>query len=118
MNKDLLQSVILEVLEQHRGRGNPIRSPELEQTFFHQTGMKVDGSQIRAAMNALRKDGVLIGSASGSSPKGYYMIETWNEYDQFIQRELGARLVDLSQTISAMNKSAERKLLTLQPELF
>jgi hypothetical protein len=121
MNKtDELKTIIVKELidNGHIGRQNTILCQYLIDNIYRDYRITCTEAEIRRAISSARKDGCLIGSASTAKPHGYYMIQTMDEFNNFIQQEIGARLADLSQTVRAMEKSAEKKLvIPIQPEL-
>jgi hypothetical protein len=107
-NKEKLGHVILQQLSRYdRDRQHPILCPDLINEIWNEYKVQVKPEEVRGAVNAMRKSGFMIGSSSGKSPKGYYMINNQQELDEFINDELGARLADLSRTIEAMKISAK-----------
>jgi hypothetical protein len=120
MTKTYLENMIITILNNgHQGRINAIKCPDLIKELLTGYGLETTSVEIRSAVNTLRKNGNLIGSASGSKPHGYFMIETSQEFNDFIQQELGARLADLSWTIKAMNTAAYVRFNDAhQPTLF
>lgn len=63
--------------------------------------------QVRTCIVDLRKRGYLICSSSGDT--GYYLAATRAEFDDFIQREYMGRIVDMQETVMAMEGEAKRR---------
>jgi len=68
--------------------------------------------EIRGIVRELRLNGYLIGSGD----KGYYLCETWEEYNKFRAREI-ATINSTNEMLNAMKKSAELKW-SKQEDLF
>ena len=60
---------------------------------------------MREQIKQLRRDGHLICSAPGTGG-GYWLAVNMAEYEEFEQSEYKAKIVDMSETMNAMRKSA------------
>jgi hypothetical protein len=115
MDKQLARAVI-NLMRFHVGRANTIKKPDAMYEL-NCMGFPLDERQFRGAINCLRKYGVLIGSAS-SKPRGYWLIASRDEYDEFIEREILSRIKDLRETQVAMDASAYRAFGVKQYSMF
>lgn len=71
------------------------------------SGHRTNERAVRQAIHDLRRDGHLICSAPGEDG-GYYLAASLQEFDEFIQRELHPKAMDLLETERAMKASARR----------
>ncbi len=97
---------ILRALSFHKGKENAVSRAALLDDM-HRYGMN-DERQMRALINRLRKEGHLICSAGGTSG-GYYLPASMDEYQEYRDRELHPRALDLLEQEKAMDKAAERQ---------
>lgn len=102
-----LDRAILRVLGYHHGRSAAIGREDLV-SQVKRLGFACHERQLREMIKQLRRDGHLIGSAPGEDG-GYYLISCKEEYDDFIASEFRAKIVDMEQTLRAMNISADRE---------
>ena len=70
---------------------------------------------MRACINELRKAGHLICSTGGEGG-GYYLPEDWEEMNEFIERELHPRAMDLLEQEKALIAEAEKRWGRYSPE--
>lgn len=63
---------------------------------------------MRAQINLLRKQGVLIYSAGGHGG-GYYIARDWGELEDYIRQELRPRAIDLLEQEKALKTGARRE---------
>ena len=96
---------ILKILSSHKGRVKAILGDELTEKV-QLSGYMVDNRTVRLQISQLRKSGILIGSAPGRSG-GYYICDSPDELDKFVQEEYLAKIADMRETLSAMQKSAK-----------
>lgn len=61
--------------------------------------------QMRSGITNLRKFGHLICSSSGDG--GYYLAADLKEYEEFSEQEYRSKIIDMSQTLNAMDSSAK-----------
>ena len=101
-----LDRALLRTLSFHVGRERAILRSDLLQAISL-LGFNVSERAMRAQISQLRKAGHLICSAPGENG-GYYLPATPEEFDEFVQQEYRAKIVDMQETLSAMQKSAER----------
>ena len=98
-----LERCILSILDKRKGITNAVKKGEII-ALTRANGFKVSNErQIRLAISHLRKQGVLIGSTNAD---GYFMCATLQEWQYVKDTELLARVRDISETVSIMDKSA------------
>jgi hypothetical protein len=102
-----LDRVLLRVFGFHIGRENAIGRGELVEVL-KANGMNVNERLARRAIHDLRRDGHLICSAPGEDG-GYYKARSHQEVDEFINRELHPKAMDLLETEKAVRESAKRQ---------
>lgn len=102
-----LDRALLRVLAFHNGRENAIGRGEMVDTLKRH-GFDVHERQARQVIHDLRRDGHLICSAPGEAG-GYYMAQSNREVDDFIQRELHPKAMDLLETEKSIRESAKKK---------
>lgn len=101
-----LDRAVLRILSYHVGRANAIgRQALLMRLGDH--GFKVKERAARLCISQLRKAGSLICSAPGEDG-GYYLPQDAAEFDDFVRLEYEAKIIDMRETLSAMQRSAER----------
>jgi len=104
-----LEKHILQALSNRVGKDNAIKRSSLLSTINSIPGFEnVSDRQLRKSINDLRKAGNLIASLA-TEDGGYYLISSLEEFDEFIQRELGAKIADMSLTVKAMSESARQQ---------
>jgi hypothetical protein len=113
-----LERAILRVLSFHIGKDQAIDKPDLLKELRRlgfgkkardlnaQTSYETFERQARLCIVELRKHGHLICSSSGDS--GYYIASTVEEYEEFAQVEYRSKIVDMSETLRAMDEGAKR----------
>lgn len=102
-----LDRAILRILSFRKGRDNAIGRADLVKELA-KLGIKTNERAMRAQISQLRKSGHLICSAPGVEG-GYYLPATPDEFDDFVQQEYRAKIVDMQETLSAMQRSAEQQ---------
>lgn len=102
-----LDRALLRILTFHNGRENAIGRGEMVNTL-KQHGFDVHERQARQVIHDLRRDGHLICSAPGEAG-GYYMAQSNKEVDEFIQRELHPKAMDLLETEKSIREAARQK---------
>jgi DNA-binding transcriptional regulator PaaX len=102
-----LDRALLRILSYHSGRQNAIGRGELVANL-RRHGFHVSERAMRAQISQLRKAGYLIGSAPGSDG-GYYLIQSAQEFDEFVRMEYRAKIADMSETLRAMQKAADSR---------
>jgi hypothetical protein len=113
-----LERLVCRVLESRRGEENAIRRDALLDCAQRQPGFEeVTDRQIRAAIEKLRNQGVLIGNLSDGG--GYYLVESREEYKAF-RAMYGSRAFTILNTLEVMDHEAEIRwgLPAEQPSLF
>mgnify|MGYP001562473919 CR=1 FL=1 len=105
---DELGAAILSILTQAGvGRRNALGRGEL--TFAVQgKGYGVHERQVRYCIHDLRRAGHLICSAPGAGG-GYYLAANRTEFEEFCQRELHPKALDMLETEKAMKASARQQ---------
>lgn len=102
-----LDRALLRVLSFHNGRENAIgRGAMVETLKAH--GFDVSERQARQAIHDMRREGHLICSAPGENG-GYFMAESRRDVDEFIDREIHPKAMDLLETEKSIRESAKRK---------
>jgi DNA-binding transcriptional regulator PaaX len=109
-----LDRAVLRVLSFHPGRSNAIGRGALIGEL-KTLGFKVHERQVRAQINQLRKNGMLIGSAAGEQG-GYFICTNIEEFEEFANAEFRSKLADMQDTLSTMQKAAEKKWGRYSPE--
>jgi len=101
--------IILKFLAYHVGRENAIKRRDLLEQLHTYPGLKdMQDRHLRIEINRLRKEGQLICSAA-CEDGGYFMAGSLEEYTEFAQRELGAKIADMSATLRAMEQAARQQ---------
>lgn len=105
-----LDRAILRVLGYHAGKDQAIDKDELiRQLNLLGYGNKLRYAtferQIRLTIVALRKNKHLICSSSGEG--GYFIARDRAEYDEFAQVEYRSKIIDMSETLRAMDEGAQ-----------
>jgi predicted DNA-binding transcriptional regulator YafY len=112
-----LDRALLRALSSHLGRSNCITRDQLIRSLYP---YEIHERQLRQQIRLLRRQGYLIGSAPGENG-GYYLITSPQEFQSFLQEQYVAIIADMSETASAMRKSAEQifdPIELRQPALF
>ena len=102
-----LLGAVQHVLTFHVGRRNAIPRFELVREVNRITSREYSERQVRAAVNALRKQGHLILSAGGADG-GYWMAKSRKEVEEFLVREVRSRYRDLVEMEKAIRAAADR----------
>jgi DNA-binding transcriptional regulator PaaX len=102
-----LDRAILRVVSQRMGKRSAIGRKDLVKQVA-MLGFHAHERQVREAIKTLRREGHLICSAPGETG-GYWLAENMADYADFEQSELLAKIADMSETMSAMRKSAKEK---------
>jgi hypothetical protein len=121
-----LDRAILRILSFHKGQENGISAKSLLEDLarlgFDYISCDRNGNKnyndrpVRAQIVMMRRNGCLIGAKPG---KGYYLITSRQEYEDFKQAEYAAKIKDMSETMRAMDKTAEAEFGSgYQPVLF
>lgn len=100
-----LERATVQVLRFHVGLAKAIKRADILRDLAA-LGYTPDERQFRLAVHKLRKAGWLIASLSST---GYFFAETRQEYDEFRDKELTARLADLTETRTAMDAAARQR---------
>lgn len=101
-----LDRAVLRVISMHPGKDAAITKPRFLADLA-QIGFKVNERQLRKTIVDLRKDGHLICSSSGDA--GYYLADSYAEYQEFSQVEYRSKIIDMSETLHAMDDSAKSR---------
>ena len=102
----------LRALTFHIGKENSIRRDELafelrRMGFGNLIELPTFDRHMRAAIADLRKDGHLVCSSSGDG--GYFLARDRAEYDEFAQVEYRSKIIDMNQTLQAMDQAAAKR---------
>lgn len=112
-----LDRAVLRVLASRIGRDRAVGRKELT-ALVGRLGFHAHERQVRETIKQLRRDGHLICSAAGEDG-GYYMAKDRQEYNEFRQAEFAAKIVDMNETLRAMDAAAERQFgKAMQKSLF
>lgn len=113
-----IEKTVMQVLSDCQGRDNAISRHALL-SLVQSVHPKTSDRQLRACINQLRKDGVMICSTGGEDG-GYWTPANWDELSEYIEREIHSRLVDLAEQESALKKAGEERwgYLTKQERMF
>ena len=87
-NQNNYKQRLLSILFFHRGKKNPIDMGELfRRVFDEEYNNKINGTRaLRRLITELRWEGHLIGSTTGKTGHGYYMIVDQEERAQYLQK--------------------------------
>lgn len=102
-----LERAVLRTLEKRVGREMAISRQELVKTIVS-LGCSASDRAIRAKINELRKQGVLICSAGGHDG-GYWLAKDRQEVDAFLGAEIRSKAMDLLETANAMSEAARER---------
>jgi hypothetical protein len=100
-----LDRAIMRVLSYHVGREKAIGRESLLVALLD-VGFRVQDRVARAAINDLRKRGQVICSAGGEGG-GYWLAKSWEELNEYHQRELHPRAMDLLEQERSQRQAAE-----------
>lgn len=108
-----LPRAVLSVMRLHVGLENAIGKGNLIEEmkrmgFLRKITLVSAERKTREVIKRLRREGYLICSSSGEG--GYYLASNWKEYDEFIQIEYRGKIIDMAETVRAMDKTAPRVL--------
>ena len=95
-----LERAVLRVLQYHAGRGNAIGRGRLLADVQSYLSKATDRG-VRVVINQLRKDGFPICSTGGVDG-GYWIAACPEELDEYLDRELKARVKDLQEQVNAL----------------
>lgn len=99
-----LKAAVLDILAGHVGARNPIKARDIA-SRLGRVGRYAD-RPVREAIRGLRQDGHLILS-SVRSPAGYFLAANAGEWEQFRDRNLRPRALDILETSRAMGQAAQ-----------
>lgn len=102
-----LDRAMLRILSYRQGREAAINRNDLLDGLAN-LGFAVHERAARACINKLRKEGHLICSTGGHK-SGYWIAKDWAELNEYINRELHARAMDLLEQEKALKDQAERQ---------
>jgi hypothetical protein len=101
-----LERTILDVLRLHVGREKAVSRFDLISNLSL-LGYIGHERTIRACINKMRKDGILICSTGGENG-GYWIPENWDELVEYLNIEIHPRAMDLLEQEKAMKAKAEQ----------
>lgn len=102
-----LDRAILRIVNFHRGKAAAIGGEELTRQVG-MSGFHIDQRTVREMIKELRRAGHLICSTPGQAG-GYYLATDLAEYWEFRKQEYQAKIIDMSETMSAMDKAADEQ---------
>jgi len=97
---------VLTVLSYHRGREMAIGRAELVEAVKSH-GFRLHERAVRAVINQLRKEGQPICSTGGEDG-GYWIAKDWSELDEYLEREVRSRAMDLLEQEKALKQTGEK----------
>jgi hypothetical protein len=100
------ERAVLRVLSFHIGLGQAIQKDTLISESAKHGAHFSNERQVRLTIVDLRKQGIPICASSGES--GYYLAGTLEEYKEFRGREYVKKIVDMRETVSAMDNHVKR----------
>jgi hypothetical protein len=98
-----IERAMLRILSFHVGKDHAIDKPTL-MSELKNSGFHTNERQARSTIVDLRKHGHLICSSSGEG--GYFIAQSQDEYDEFAQVEYRSKIIDMSETLRAMDEGA------------
>jgi len=110
-----VMAAVTRVLAGHVGRERVISRAGLVAAVRRDLGVRVSERKVRAAVNGLRKRGVLVCSAGGRGG-GYWLAKDRADAMDFLAREVRPRIRDLAEVERAMMRAVARRWG--QPGLF
>jgi predicted transcriptional regulator len=96
----------LRIISYHIGKPRAIGSNALV-AALSSLGIHTNERQVRIVIRDLRRAGHLICSVPGDNG-GYYLASNRVEYDEFRQAEYQAKISDMQETMTAMDKAARQ----------
>jgi hypothetical protein len=109
-----LDRAVLRVLAFHTGRKLAISRVDLVKVIA-QHGFPVHERALRACINLLRKNGQPICSTGGDDG-GYWLAANWDELNEYLEREIHSRAMDLLEQEQALKASGEKLWGKFSPE--
>ena len=101
-----LDRAVLRVLSFRVGRGEAISRGDLVR-MVGQHGFSVHERALRLCIQMLRKSGQPICSTGGEDG-GYWLAASWEELNEYLEREVHARAMDLLEQEKALRAAGER----------
>lgn len=102
-----MDRALLRILTVRVGREAAISRPSLLASL-KSLGFDVHERQARACINQLRKAGHPICSTGGSD-SGYWWAANWAELNEYLEREVHSRAMDLLEQEQALKRTGERE---------
>jgi hypothetical protein len=102
-----LGRTVLKILGFHVGKDRAISRGALVDNVSRM-GLHMHERAVRACINEMRKNGTLICSTGGEEG-GYWIPKDWNELEDYIERELHSRAMDLLEQEKALRKEGEKR---------
>lgn len=99
------EAQLLSVLQARKGRAKAVKRDELI-NILRVRGVGITDRHMREMIKQLRRKGHLICSAP-EEDGGYFMAETYAEFEEFDRVEFSAKIADMSATRSAMVRKAK-----------
>lgn len=97
---------LLRVLGFRKGRKMAIGRRDLAEEM-RKVGFRLHERAIRALINELRKEGHPICSTGGEDG-GYWLSENWQELEEYLEREVHSRAMDLLEQEQALRATGEK----------
>lgn len=104
--RENLRECVLYLLNFHQGRRQAVSRANLLWKVQSHGFDDIDDRTLRAMIHDLKKEGELIGSTGGAGG-GYYMLAGWAELDEYLEREVRARALDLLDQEKVLRQAAE-----------
>jgi hypothetical protein len=103
----ILKDAVLQLLTPRVGRERAISRKDLLM-FLMQKGVRFgDEREVRMAIYALRREGNMILSTGGQGG-GYFLAASWSELNEYLDREVHSRAMDLLEQERILRAEAER----------
>lgn len=109
------ERALLRVLSFHTGRASAISRGELVQALKSH-GFRLHERAVRSLINELRKQGQPICSTGGEDG-GYWLAANWDELNDYLDREVHSRAMDLLEQEKALRTTGERLWGALKKQL-
>lgn len=101
-----LDRAVLRALEAHQGKDQALGRKELV-GMVAKLGFACHDRHVRETIKQMRRKGYLICSAAGEDG-GYYLARNMAEYQAFKETEYLAKIVDMHETLAAMDAAARQ----------
>jgi hypothetical protein len=109
-----IERAMIRLLDFHVGREQAISRGDMLGAL-KSLGFRVSEREARSVINLLRKEGYLICSTGGEGG-GYWLGANWQELNEYLERELHSRAMDLLEQEKALKNAAEQRWGRFSPE--